>query len=434
MEVNKIYEIFIKHPVISTDSRNISENCLFFALKGNKFNGNEYASSAIQQGAAFAIIDEKDFKKDDNYILVHNVLETLQRLANYHRKQTKAKIIAITGTNGKTTTKELLAAVLSKKFNIIATPGNLNNHIGVPLTLLSMNDSTEIGIIEMGANHIGEIGLLCEIAEPDFGLITNIGKAHLEGFGSFEGVIKAKTELYKFLDKKNGTIFYNSDNSILINETENAKCFKLDYGKGQYCACQGKILDSNLYLKFNFKSSSIKSYDVSTKLVGDYNFENTLAACCIGLHFNIPPQNIADAIANYQPSNNRSQFIKSGNNDIIFDFYNANPSSMKVALMNFNQNKSDLKKVIILGEMFELGDQSFVEHSKLIELIKSLSFDKVYLVGKDFQIINNPYKTFNSAELLKEYLLKFPIQNSSILIKGSRGVKLEKVAEIFWSK
>lgn len=440
MKIEDLYEIYLKNPVISTDSRNIISESLFFALKGDKFNGNAFANEALDKGAAYAIIDEKNYKKNNRLILVNDVLETLQNLAHFHRRKLNIPIIAITGTNGKTTTKELLTVVLSSKYNVLATRGNLNNHIGVPLTLLSMDSFTKIGIVEMGANHVGEINKLCEIAEPNYGIITNIGKAHLEGFGSFENVIKAKTELYKFLNTSNGTIFFNSESLILKNEISKLTCKVLDYGKGEKCYCSGDLMPSDLYLKFILKNQDIinnikNGIEVKTHLVGNYNFENALAALCVGLFFEVSPEKIVSAISGYEPSNNRSQFIKTADHELVLDFYNANPSSMEAALVNFNQAHSSFKKVIILGEMLELGDQSYIEHSKLLNLIKELGFKDVLLVGNEFmRIKNNPFRTFENAESLKKYLEVNAINHSTILIKGSRGVKLEKVAQIFDQK
>lgn len=434
MNIEDLYKVYIEHPVISTDSRNIPKGSIFFALKGEKFNGNEFALTALIKGAAFAIIDEEKFKSGVHTILVDNVLQTLQKLANYHRKKLNIPLIAITGSNGKTTTKELLYSALSTKYNVFATKGNLNNHIGVPLTLLSMENSTEIGVVEMGANHLGEIDFLCKIAEPNYGIITNIGKAHLEGFGSFEGVIKAKTELYRFIDKSNGTIFFNSDNDILLDETLKISCKTIAYGsekKDNYCS--GEIYPSDSFLRFSIKQNTSKDSSdeiIDTHLIGNYNFENALAACAISLYFQVPVETIKSGIAKYMPVNNRSQLVNISSNKLLLDYYNANPSSVEAAISNFDLIETLLNKVVILGDMFELGDQSDVEHEKILTILKTKNFDTVYLVGERFaKIKDNPFKTFENATDLKNYLGKNKIASSYILIKGSRGVKLEIVAE-----
>jgi UDP-N-acetylmuramoyl-tripeptide--D-alanyl-D-alanine ligase len=437
MLIEDLYKLFKQNPVICTDSRNILPGCMFFALKGNNFNGNCYAEEALNKGASYSIIDEQEFKKNNNYVLVDNVLVTLQKLANYHRKQLNIPIIAITGTNGKTTTKELITAVLSKKYKVTATAGNLNNHIGVPVTLLSMNESSEIGVVEMGANHLNEINELCTIAEPGFGLITNIGKAHLEGFGSFRGVIKAKTELYKYLDKSNGEIFYNAENPVLIKPLNKLTCQKIAYGVSIRSLFSTRSVLSDPYLNFemvlNEQSNTSGNIFVQTQLIGFYNLENVLAAIRIGIYFNVPTKEIISAIKEYIPTNFRSQFKEAGSNQLLLDFYNANPSSMEVAIDNFkNISVGNRKKVIVLGEMLELGVESKKEHLKLLQLLESSGFKDVFLVGKGFRSIDPiHFKYFDNSDLLKEYLDSYKIENSFILIKGSRGVKLEKILDCF---
>lgn len=436
MSLKDLYQLFLKHPVISTDTRNISQGSIFFALKGENFNGNTFANDALIKGAAYAIVDEKPATPSEQIILVENVLTTLQNLGNYHRKQLQIPIIGITGTNGKTTTKELVSAVLSQKYKVAFTRGNLNNHIGVPLTLLSMNSSIEIGVVEMGANHIGEIGQLSRIAEPDYGIITNIGKAHLEGFGSFEGVIKAKTELYDFIKEKNRTLFVNIDNAILSSEAEKRKCHIIYYGSEKGHLFKANIIDSDPYLKVNIflNNDTTESKTIKSQLIGAYNFENILVAITIGLYFKIPIDNIIEAIANYTPSNNRSQLLEKGGNTFILDYYNANPSSVEVAITNFNNlNSKGKAKVIMLGEMLELGNNSEYEHNRTIEHLAQCNFDLVYLVGKAFQNIpdNKNFKLFENSTELKEYLKRNTIENSIILLKGSRGVKMEVVLETF---
>jgi UDP-N-acetylmuramoyl-tripeptide--D-alanyl-D-alanine ligase len=437
MLIEELYNIYRKNPVICTDSRNILSGCIFFALKGANFNGNLFAAEALNKGAGFAIIDDPKYKANNNCILVDDVLITLQHLANYHRNQLGIPIIAITGTNGKTTTKELFTAVFAKKFKVSATTGNLNNHIGVPVTLLSMNTSTEIGIVEMGANHLNEISTLCSIAEPDYGLITNIGKAHLEGFGNLNGVIKAKTELYSYLEKFSGTIFYNADNPVLIESVNKFNCNKIAYGlhKGSFFTAQLCLTPPFLGFTINITidADKISTFKFHTHLVGDYNLENALAAICAGMFFKIPVANIKNALEEYVPTNFRSQFKTAGTNKFLLDFYNANPSSMEVTLNNFsNIQAPGLKKVIVLGEMLELGKESNTEHLKIIQLLESLGFKDVFLVGNGFQQNKNGYyKYFNNSDLLKEYLNSHKFENAYFLIKGSRGVKLEKILDCF---
>jgi len=433
METKELYKIFKESSKITTDSRNIIKNSIFFALKGTNFNGNKYASDAIEQGCSYAVIDENKYVQNNRYILVDNVLESLQQLAHYHRQNLKIPIIAITGTNGKTTTKELIKAILSKKYNIIGTEGNLNNHIGVPLTLLSMNNSTEIGIVEMGANHMGEIKELCEIAEPDYGLITNIGKAHLEGFGSFEGVIKAKSELYEYLSKNNKTIFVNIDNNILNNIS--VKSNKITYGTNTLSVYQGEFIEANPFVKLNwkYKDTNLQNYRsnyVETQLIGKYNFENILASICIGKFYNVSDNDIKHAIEQYKPTNNRSQLIKSKFNTLLLDFYNANPTSMKEALSNFADIKSE-NKIIILGDMFELGDESEKEHLKIINILKRNNFKDFFLIGNTFNKVskNTKFKSFESTNDFINWVKNNRISDSYILIKGSRGMHLENIIE-----
>lgn len=426
MEISKLHKLYKKSTGVVTDSRKVVKNSLFFALKGDNFNGNEFAKIALKMGASHCIIDEQQFKVDKRFILVDNVLETLQKLANYHRKHLKVKILAITGTNGKTTTKELVNCVLSQKFKTFATQGNLNNHIGVPLTLLSMNENTEIGIVEMGANHVGEIAELCEISEPDFGLITNIGTAHIEGFGSVENIIKTKTELYRFLEQKKGTIFLNSDNEILKNQINYSKI--ITYGTSDKLNSWGKFLSSNPLLKFDFNDKLTK-IEVNTNLFGKYNFENNLAAVCIGQYFDIESSKIKSALEKYFPQNNRSQIQKTLTNTLLLDMYNANPTSMKSAITNFAEIIAD-NKILIIGDMFELGHISKNEHKKIVELIEELKFTKVFLVGKEFSNVNqNKFDIFETSIDLAIYLSINKITNAIILIKASRGIKLECVVE-----
>jgi len=428
MSIQELYEIFKRHPKISTDSRMIEEGCLFFALKGENFNGNKFALGALQAGASFSIIDEAIDQGDERCILVENVLSTLQDLSRYHREQLGIPILAITGTNGKTTTKELVAAVLSRKFNVAYTKGNLNNHIGVPLTLLSMNSDTEFGIVEMGANHPGEINELCSIALPDYGLITNVGKAHLEGFGSFEGVKKTKAELYRFMESKQGKIFLNSANTDLVGMSgETSKVYYTTKRDGE--GIEGELLNSSPFMAFQVKFPKGWLY-IKTNLVGDYNLENALAAVCIGNFFGTEPLEIQKAIEDYRPSNNRSQFIKTERNRLLMDAYNANPTSMRAALISFSKINST-PKAVILGDMFELGEASLEEHQKIIDLVGSLGFSLVLLSGDQFSKCKFPdyFHVFGNNSLLTNYIEDNRPSGFFFLIKGSRGMKLETVIQ-----
>lgn len=434
--MEKLYEIFLRYPKICTDTRRVEKNAVFFALRGPNFNANSLAGKAIEQGCAFAVIDEKEYRKNEQFILVEDVLKTLQGLAKYHRNQLKKlpapiPFIGITGSNGKTTTKELINAALSRKFKTTATGGNLNNHIGVPLTVLSVTKTTEIAIIEMGANHIDEIAGLCSIAQPDFGIITNIGKAHMEGFGNFEGVIKAKGELYDYLKKNNGTAFLNNDNQLLKDLSHGIK--KLTYGKSDDCDCIGKFIEANPLVKISWKKKQESEFReiIQTKIIGNYNFENILAAICIGNFFGVDRNDIKTALENYLPSDNRSQILKKGSNTIILDCYNANPVSMSAAISNFAQMQ-DGNKIAILGDMLELGEYSRKEHENIVEILKNCPFSQTILVGEEFSKINLPgnFKSFLKTEEAKQFLLSGKIENSQILIKGSRGIKLESVAEV----
>jgi len=428
MEIASLYAIFKNYPMVSTDTRNIPSNSIFFALKGANFNGNAFAKEALSKGASYCVIDEQEFAINDKMILVDDVLKSLQQLANYHRNQLGLPILAITGTNGKTTTKELITAVLSKKFRVDSTKGNLNNHIGVPLTLLSMDESTEFGVVEMGANHPGEIKILCDIANPDFGIVTNIGKAHLEGFGSFEGVIKTKSELYDFIRNKGGKCFINADNSLLSKQAEGIET--ISYGESTSYYMTGELASTDNYLVVKALFPKGWLY-LKSNLVGNYNFENLLAAACIGKYFEVDPILIQDAIAQYTPSNNRSQLIKKANNTIIMDAYNANPTSMMAALKNFGSIQHE-NKCLILGDMLELGDASAEEHQKITDFIEEQAFSDVYLVGPQFKntIDRTQKKKFEQVELLSIYLKTQPIENKLILIKGSRGIHLEKVLDL----
>ena len=426
MNLEALYQIFLLHPLVTTDTRKIEEGSIFFALKGDHFNGNAFAQAALDHGASYAVIDEEEYETGEQTILVKNTLQTLQDLARLHRQKIGIPIIAITGTNGKTTTKELTASVLSKKFNIVFTKGNLNNHIGVPLTLLSLQPETELAIVEMGANHPGEIAQLCNIALPDFGLITNVGRAHLEGFGSFEGVIQTKTELYRFLEQNNGTIFINEANPYLTTLTGKVK--KNGYTTGKlHEGLEGEVISSNPFLVFKALFPKGWLY-IKTRLVGAYNLENALAAAAIGLHFGIDPTIIAAAIENYQPENNRSQMVATERNNLLMDAYNANPTSTLAALENFAWLDAP-KKGVILGDMLELGSVAPEEHQTIVSFLESMKLDLVFLVGPVYSGCQLPenFQIFLEASMLSRMLKEEKLSDYLLLIKGSRGMKLETI-------
>jgi len=426
--IENLYKLFCQHPVICTDSRNIKPDSIFFALKGENFNGNEFAESALKEGAEYAVIDEENYKISNRFILVENVLETLQHLAVYHRGKINLPVVGITGTNGKTTTKELIAAVLKKKFKVVATSGNFNNHIGVPLTVLGISNDTEIAIIEMGANHIGEISALCNISKPGFGIITNIGKAHLVGFGSIEAIIKAKAELYKFISNNEGLVFVNNDNNTLKQLSKYLQ--KVTYGTSENSDCWAKIISSDPFVEILW-NSGFGDVSIKSNLVGKYNFENILAAICVGDYFNVKIENIAQAIEEYIPQNNRSQFINTKKNKIFLDAYNANPSSMEAAIRNFAE--LDFKnKILIIGDMLELGDESLSEHRNILELIRELGFDNVFLIGAEFYEANknSGHKIFPKTEDAMQWFEANRLENATIFIKGSRGIKLEPLIKV----
>lgn len=430
MKVEDLYAIYKQYSSISTDTRNIIKDSIFFALKGASFNGNSFAEQALENGAAFAVIDEESFQKGDNYILVDDVLSTLQQLATYHRQQLQIPVIGITGTNGKTTSKELLYSVLSQKYKTYATKGNLNNHIGVPLTLLSIDSSYEIAIIEMGANHIGEIEFLCNIAQPTHGLITNVGKAHLEGFGSFEGVMKTKGELYDYLQKNCGTLFLQADNSFLVEMAAKRNISNVvRYGFSEFNDIIGQLIVADPYLSISWRQQESKTFsEVKTNLTGSYNIENFLAAIAVGIHFGLDALEINKGISDYVPQNNRSQITKTDRNTIVADFYNANASSMSAALDNMDVLTAE-NKVVILGDMFEMGDEAYIEHKNIIEKAISLDFMRLIFVGKEFfKQKSDSAEFYESTDEAKVAVVD--LSNSFVLLKASRGMAFENLLKV----
>lgn len=433
ISVEDLFNFYVKaNYKISTDTRSISQNSLFFALKGENFNANQFASKAIELGASIAIVDEEKYANNTTILFVKNTLTGLQKLANFYRKKLNIPILAITGSNGKTTTKELINVVLSKKYNTLATKGNLNNHIGVPLTILNINKTHDFAIIEMGANHQGEIEALCEITEPTFGLITNIGKAHLEGFKGIEGVKKGKRELYTYLKNNNGKVFINGDDETLCALALDND--KITYGCKKLYDVIGKEYSNlkTVSLKYKSRYGQIdwnKSDLISTQIIGSYNFINCLTACCIGNYFKIEAADIKNAIENYLPTNNRSQVLITNRNEIILDAYNANPTSMKAAIDNFKHHASE-NKILLLGDMFELGIESQEEHQKIIDLVIEYNFKSVFIIGEEFFKSTAPnYFKFKTTNDCKAYLAKNKLSGKTILIKGSRLMKMEELQE-----
>ncbi len=430
MTIKELYNIFNTSTGVCTDTRNIKVGSIFFALKGASFDGNLFANKALDQGAGWAVVDDPKLEDNDRFILVKDVLRCLQSLATYHRRELGIPIVGITGTNGKTTTKELVKVVLDKKLHAFATEGNFNNHIGVPLTLLSLNKKMDVAVVEMGANHLEEIDLLCNIAEPSVGLITNVGRAHLEGFGSFDGVKKTKGELYRFIEEKRGLLFVNKSNPHLLGMLgEGAKLFF--YGDDDDCRVKVTELKNTANLSFSCVVDKEK-IEIKANLIGGYNMENALAAISVGLYFGVLPTDIEDAINSYVPENNRSQMVVSENNKILFDAYNANPTSMKAALENFVALKED-NKIVILGEMKELGNDSESEHIKTLNFLRNQDLSSIYLVGESYKVLLSEHDGINWFEdviSLRNYILDNEIKNSFILVKGSRSNQLEKLKEV----
>jgi UDP-N-acetylmuramoyl-tripeptide--D-alanyl-D-alanine ligase len=437
MDTPSLYEIFLDNPKVCIDNRLAEPKSIFFAIKGDRFDGNDFAEKALEQ-CAYAVVDNPDVVKDDRYILVEDALQKLQSLAKYHRKRLGLPVIAITGTNGKTTTKELIAKVLNKKYKVAYTQGNLNNHIGVPLTLLSFTKEDEFGVVEMGANHIGEISELCRISAPDFGLITNVGKAHLEGFGSFEGVVKAKSELYQYLYNNDGVAFVNYDNEYL--EDMKPPHSVVYYGTKGFTHCQGYLESNGIFFSVkwittnddeNHDFSTItESRIIKTNLFGEYNFENILAAICVGNHFHVSDLDIKKAIEEYKPTNKRSQIIDTDNNKVIVDSYNANPTSMQVAIDNFGKAKID-NKILILGDMFELGTAANREHGVILSQVKGYDFEKIILIGEVFNNYKDTDGILFFIDIFEfiEFIKKNPIKDKVVFVKGSNGMNLNEVLE-----
>lgn len=459
MTISSLYDIFLQHPVITTDSRDCPAGSMFFALKGETFDGNAYALKSLELGCAYAVVDEAEYATDPRCILVEDVLNTLQLLANHHRKALGTPVIGVTGTNGKTTTKELISAVLSEKYNVLYTQGNFNNHIGVPKTLLRLTKEHEIAVVEMGANHPGEIKTLVDIVEPDFGIITNVGKAHLEGFGSFEGVIRTKGELYDFLrsSKKHTVsvacsaasdessesvsaqqydcpkVFIHADNEHLLGISQDLELEKYGTCVSSDLAVYGEITECAPFLSFSWRNQNAgidaPLHRVDSHLIGSYNIYNMLAAATIGLHFGVSEEQVDHALANYIPSNNRSQLTVTSSNKLIVDTYNANPTSMNAALVNFRDMKVT-PKMAILGDMRELGDVSAEEHQKVVDFLKQTDITNVWLVGSEFSKTDCNYRKFENVDQVKEEIAVNPPKDEYILIKGSNGIKLFQLPEL----
>lgn len=432
MEISELYSIFEKHPVVTTDSRECPEGSIFFALKGASFNGNAFAQKALDQGCAYAVVDEKEFAPDGDkrFILTDNCLHTLQKLANYHRRHLGTKIIGITGTNGKTTTKELVATVLEKKFNVLYTQGNFNNDIGVPKTLLRLKPEHDIAVVEMGASHPGDIKTLVNIVEPDCGIITNVGRAHLQGFGSFDGVIRTKGELYDFIRDNGGFVFIHNENKYLQGIASGLRLVK--YGTTandpslEVC---GEVMECAPFLKFRWNHRQSAWHEVQTHLIGSYNVYNMLAAACIGIYFGVSEEDVSEALRNYVPTNNRSQLEVTASNKLIVDTYNANPTSMRAALENF-RDMAVSPKMAILGDMRELGDVSLEEHQKVVDFLKDNAIDNVWLVGEEFGKTCCQYRKFKDVEEVKAEIAVNKPTGFYILIKGSNGIKLFQLPEL----
>ncbi len=429
--LKKLYSIYQKHPKIVTDSRKIEPGCIFFALKGANADGNQFAQNALDAGAKYAVVNDPDLPKNRRFLLVKNTLETLQKLATHHRRQFHCPVIAITGSNGKTTTKELVATVLATQYRTHSTKGNFNNEIGVPLTLLAMPMDTEVAVIEMGANHVGEIAFLSKLAEPTHGLITNLGRAHLEGFGGFPGVKRAKSELFRYLMKKNGLLFLNNDEKYLTGLAKNSrKKVTFEQSKNRpdptNPAIETMLLSEKPFLKIGFADPANGGFvEAQTQLIGRYNFGNLMTAVALGRYFKVPAEKIKAALETYRPTNMRSEIVERGSNTFILDAYNANPTSMAHALENFSKMKA-ARRIAILGDMRELGTESRAEHLKVFKLAKKLKFDEIWLVGSEFgAVADGTARFFENVDQLKNWFDGQEFSKTSFLVKGSRGVRLE---------
>lgn len=425
MEIHELYQKYLETGKVSTDTRQITSGSVFFALKGPTFNANEFAGEALTKGASYAVVDEKKFVVNDRCILADDGLKALQHLARHHRSQLKIPVIGLTGSNGKTTSKELVSAVLNKKFKILATRGNLNNHIGVPLTILSLDASHEMALIEMGANHVGEIAALSEIAQPTHGFITNIGKAHIGTFGGFENIIRAKSELFQYLISNNGIVFINSQNAILSNMAKRFKDPIFYPDKGDYYHCE--FLESDPFVRLRSETGE----EIATQLIGTYNFENIAVALCIGKYFGVGKKDAQQAVSEYVPGNMRSQVLRKGDNTILLDAYNANPSSMEAAIDNLSKMQGE-KKVVILGDMYELEGEAEAEHQKIGNLLLEKKITEAYLCGPLMKAAQATFphgKFFATKDEVINELKKNPIHNALILIKASRGMAMEKVVD-----
>lgn len=422
--IEQIYELYKKAYTVTTDSRNISKDYVFVALKGEHFDGNDFALKVAEEGVAAAVIaDRHDLPRHERLFVVDDSLKTLQELAKYHRTKLGLPILGITGTNGKTTTKELVSAVLAKKYNIIFTQGNFNNQLGVPLTLLRIKPGTDMAVVEMGASHPGDIDELTSLGKPDYGMITNIGRAHLRDFGGYEGVIKTKNEMYQYIGTYNGLLFVNKDNELLMGLANNIN--KVTYGTSDDADVKGKMLSANPYLSVEWNN-----HRIDTQLVGDYNFENVMAAICIGTYFKVAENDIVEALSSYCPTNNRSQVVETGKNRVVMDAYNANPTSMSHAINNFRNICKD-DNLLILGDMRELGEESVQEHKNILELLRNLKFKNVCLVGEEFAAVakDSEFQTFADVETLIKHIADHPVTGKDILVKGSNSVHLNKIID-----
>lgn len=438
MELSELYKLYQQHPLITTDSRDCPEGSIFFALKGESFDGNRFAKAALEKGCAYAVIDEREFAEEGNgrLILVDNVLTTFKELAREHRRRFDIPVIGITGTNGKTTTKELIAAVLGEKYNVMYTRGNFNNDVGVPKTLFSLRPEHEIAVVEMGASHPGDIKALVDYVEPTCGLITNVGRAHLQGFGSFEGVKRTKGELYDFLESHNGLLFLNESNPDLMEMAAQRNFGRIiSYGRDEGGNVEGEVIDCSPFLNFRWRQHlhagqmPANAYEVETHLIGAYNLDNMLAAIAVGLHFVVSPAQINHALGHYIPSNNRSQLETTEHNRLIVDAYNANPSSMAAAIDNFKLMKAE-RKMAILGDMLELGAVSDEEHQKTVDALAAAGIKEVWLVGEEFGKTHTAFRKFKNVDEVKAAIAAHRPENYYILIKGSNGIHLSQLPEL----